>query len=304
MNDDRARFEHETVFASEPMLRRWTPVWPGDYTCAVMLSFDVDGLTLWIDRGTTPDPAAVGRAVSLGNYGPVTAMPRILSMLERLDIPATFFVPAFVAENWPEPLRQAVDHGHEIGIHGYMHEVFHGLSDREQVDILDRAQSTFGRVLGTTATGFRAPSGDWAPSTPRLLSEFGLSYSSSYRGDDRPYQWIFQRSNPLVEIPGHWELDDFPQFGYNDSPPSPSSQDRPSSIHTTFENWQWEFDGYAREGLSWVLMTHPQVIGTPARLAALEQMLRGFKIRGDVWFATGRQIAEWVTADLGTVESA
>lgn len=280
-----------------PSVERWEPLWPNGARCAVMLSFDVDGRTLWSSRDRAEDPGIISRARSLGDYGPLSAMPRIAGLLEKLEVPATFFVPGYTAENYPEAISPVVAAGHEIGLHGYLHESFYGRDDDNQRSILQRAQEVFSRRFGVTARGFRAPSGDWMASTPRVLADFGIEYSSSYRGDDRPFFWTFDETRPgLVELPGHWELDDFPQFAYNDWPPEPVGQDRPASAAATFENWQWEFEGYYQEGLCWVLMTHPQTIGTPNRLAHLERMLTDMQQRGDVWLATGGQIAAWVTS--------
>jgi peptidoglycan/xylan/chitin deacetylase (PgdA/CDA1 family) len=288
-----------------PGIRRWEPQWPGGARCAVMLSFDVDGITLWSDRDKEPDPCGIGRARSLGDYGVLTGLPRILDLLRRTAVPATFFVPGYIAENWSNQVSGIVADGHELGLHGYLHETFHGLTDAEQIGILSRAQEVFFRRFGVTARGFRAPSGDWAASTPRVLREFGLEYSSSFRGDDRPFMWTFDDGPAgLVEIPGHWELDDFPQFAYNDWPAAPASQDRPSPAAQTFSNWTLEFDGYHREGLCYVLMMHPQVMGTPHRLARLEQLISHMRDRGDVWFATGGQIAEWCRASMNAGASA
>jgi len=271
-----------------------------------MLSFDVDGLTLWMERSEEASPSVIRRALSLGNYGPNTAMPRILDMLERLEIPATFFMPSFTVENWPGIAKSVRDGGHEIGMHGHLHETFYGRSYEEQRSLIDYSQSIFDRVLGIQATGFRAPSGDWTIETPRMLVDAGFAYSSSYRGDDRPFRWHVGGRRPLVEVPGHWELDDFPQFSYNDRPPTPKGQDRPASATASFENWEWEFDAVAEEGLSWVLMTHPQVIGTPNRLVHLERLMKRMQERGDVWFARGSDIARWVETILerepGTME--
>lgn len=279
MSDDRTTLE------------RWEPTWPKGNRCAAMLTFDLDGMTLWTDRTTAPSPRMVRRAVSQGHYGPNTAVPRILDMLERLQVHATFFIPSFIVQNWPVAVRAIRDAGHEIGMHGHLHETFYGRTMAEQRKLIDRSQGIFSETLGIQATGFRAPSGDWTSDTPRMLVDAGFSYSSSYRGDDRPFRWHVGGPRPLVEIPGHWELDDFPQFAYNDVPAAPQGQDRPAFAAATFENWEWEFDQIAEEGLSWVLMTHPQVIGTPSRLAHLERFLEKMIGRGDVWFARGFEIA-------------
>lgn len=274
-------------------VRRETPVrWPGGARCAVMLSFDVDGPSNWINRnqGTWDLP----KTFSLGAYGPWRGVPRILDLLDQQQVPATFFVPAWVAQSWPDRFTAIADAGHELGHHGYLHETYFDLSIDQQRETIERSQQIFTDLTGRPATGFRTPSGDMNEETPSLLLETGFSYSSSMRGDDRPYRWtVAERTTDLVEIPGHWELDDFPQFGFNFNPPMPRSQDRIAGTASSVDNWRREFDGYYEYGLCYVLILHPQVIGKPGRTQALGQLLRHIRSHSDVWFARGEEIASW-----------
>ncbi|MFI7135163.1 polysaccharide deacetylase [Nonomuraea sp. NPDC050153] len=276
------------------MIEDWNtvPAWPGGARCAVMLSFDVDGPTLWAD-----DPHELydsPKRFAIGAYGPARGTRRILDLLDDHRIPATFFVPGWVAEWWPDTIREIAERDHELGHHGYMHELYYSKSVEEQRELILRSQDAFDKVAGRTATGFRTPSGDFRADSPRLLRELGFSYSSSMRGDDRPYRWIIDgEPTDLIEIPAQWELDDYPQFSYNDAPPVPSGQDRLAGTEATLDNWRREFDGYHRYGLCYVLMAHPQVMGRPSRVRLLERLIEHIKGHDDVWFATGAQIAEW-----------
>jgi peptidoglycan/xylan/chitin deacetylase (PgdA/CDA1 family) len=268
------------------------PRWPDGARCAVMLSFDLDGPALWLDE----DPGAWHRprVFSLGSYGPWRALPRILSLLADAGAAATFFVPGWIAETWPDRVRGIAESGHELGHHGYLHELFYGRPVAEQRDILTRCAAIFRDVAGVTPAGFRTPSGDASTDTFALLEELGFGYSSSMRGDDRPYRWVLDgRLTDLIEIPARWELDDFPQFGYNDDPPTPAGLDRIASIGSTLRNWKREFDGYYQRGLCYVLILHPQLIGTPGRMQALENLLTHIRSRPGAWIATGSEIAAW-----------
>lgn len=279
--------------ASETGTRRETPVrWPGGARCAVMISFDVDGPSNWINR--EPKTWELPKTFSLGAYGPWRGVPRILDLLGEQDVPATFFVPGWVAESWPDRFRAIAEAGHELGHHGYLHETYFELSPDRQRETIDRCQRIFTELVGKPASGFRTPSGDMDVDTPSLLLEAGFSYSSSMRGDDRPYRWtVGGEQTDLVEIPGHWELDDFPQFGFNFNPPMPRSQDRIAGTASSVDNWRREFDGYYRYGLCYVLILHPQVIGKPGRARALGRLLAHIKSHPDVWFARGEEIATW-----------
>lgn len=266
--------------------------WPDGARCAVAIGFDVDGPAVWIDadRDVVHRPAAF----SVGAYGLLRATPRLLALLARHDLKATFFVPGWVAEQWPATIAAIADGGHELGHHGYLHELYYTLPLASLRELIERSQTIFERVAGRRAVGFRGPSGDVREGTPELLLELGFSYSSTMRGDDRPYRWqVGGAPSDLVEIPADWALDDFPQLGYHDDPADPVSLDRVASVAATFENWRMELEGHRRDGGCFNLILHPQVIGTPGRARALEALIAEIRSCDDVWVATLEEVAGW-----------
>ena len=80
---------------------------------------------------TTPRPPAGWTSCRHQAYGPRTGVPRILRVLDRQGIRATFFVPGYTAERWPDVVRAIRDAGHEIGHHGYLHEGARSAPDAE-----------------------------------------------------------------------------------------------------------------------------------------------------------------------------
>ncbi|MGW3565475.1 polysaccharide deacetylase family protein [Streptomyces sp. NPDC000941] len=268
--------------------------WPDGARSAVALAFDVDGPT-----GDAMLSGAIWRKpgyFSLGAYGPYRALPRILDLLDDAGVPATFFTPAWVVETWPDACRAVVDRGHEMAHHGYRHERYWDLTPTQQADVIARSQKVFEDVLGIPAVGFRTPSGDWHPDTPRLLLDAGFTYSSSMRGDDRPYlHEVDGALTSLVEIPGRWDLDDYASLAYTRNPDYPSGQDRIAGYELTLDNWTREFDGHHAEGLCMTTLFHPKVSGKPGRLLLLERLLAHMRDAGDVWFATCRDVAAWWT---------
>jgi len=232
------------------------------------LAFDLDGPTgdamlsgaLWGKPGY----------FCLGAYGPHRAVPRILDLLRATGLPATFFTPSWVVEQWPDLCRRIVAEGHELANHGHRHEVFFDLGEQEQQEILERGQEIFAREVGVTAGGFRAPSGDWHPHTARLLEKTGFAYSSSLRGADRPFR---HEGGTLIEIPAKSLFDDYTRFAYHRAPDFPSGLDRVSDYRDSFDTWRDELDAAAAEGLTVPTIWHPKVIGTPGRALMLEGFL-------------------------------
>ncbi|MCO6057625.1 polysaccharide deacetylase [Pseudomonas sp. MOB-449] len=275
-----------------------TPNWPGESRACMALAFDVDGPTgdAMLNGSIWHKPEYFG----FGAYDPYRALPRILDLLDAVRIPATFFVPAWVVENWPKQCQAIVERGHEVAYHGYKHESFYALELQEQRQVMEKCREVFWNVLGIRAVGFRTPSGDWHTHTPGMLLDAGVIYSSSMRGDDRPYLVnVAGHARPLVEIPGHWELDDYASLAYTKGPNFPSGLDRTASYELTLDNWCREFDGAMDEGLCLTTLFHPKITGKPGRLLLLERLFEHMRQRDDVWFATCRDVAQWTLKEHG-----
>lgn len=269
--------------------------WPDDARSCVMLAFDVDGPTggAMVDGTIWQKP----RYFAQGAYGPFRAVPRILGLLERIGVRATFFVPSWVVAHFPAPCRDIVAAGHEVGHHGYKHELYANLSVADQVSVLEMSQEIFEAQLGVRAVGFRTPTGDWHPETPRLLAEHGFSYSSSFRDDDRPYRRVIGGTvSDLVEIPAPVELDDYAYLAYTEEPAFPKGHDRIASYRVVLSNWCREFDGLHAAGGLLTTTFHPKISATPGRALLLERFLGHMTAAGDTWFATGHEVASWVLA--------
>ncbi len=267
---------------------------------SVCLTFDVDALSVWI--AGTENPAAISR----GEFA-IVAVPRLLALLERHAILATFFVPGHTALAYPDLVRQIRDGGHEIAHHGWVHESPSGLHTEGERRIFARGLEALDRVAGTRPVGYRSPSSELSPSSMEILLEHGMLYDSSCGGSDfMPYYqrvgdvasnseaYVFGRTVDLVEVPFTWILDDFPHMEF--SPGWSSEQGAPSAV---LEIWQGEFD-YAYEhapGGVYDLCMHPQVIGRGHRLVMLERLIEAME-RPGVVFEPMRSYAErWRAAN-------
>ncbi len=260
-----------------------TPRWPDHRASAVGLAFDLDGPTgdAMLDGSLWRRPAYFSQK----SYGVWRGVDRLLRLLDPL--PATFFVPAWVVENWPRQCRRLVDAGHEVAHHGYRHERFADYDLAGQRAIVERSQAIFAGELGTVATGFRTPSGDWTPGTPQLLATLGFSYSSSLRDDDRPYR---HADADLIEIPARSELDDYTSLAYTRDPDWPSGGARIASYPATLDAWRREADGYHAAGGCLVTIFHPKFVGRPGPAALLADWIA--YLRGNrPWFVTLAEIA-------------
>jgi peptidoglycan/xylan/chitin deacetylase (PgdA/CDA1 family) len=264
--------------------RKLTPrSWPGGARVAVALSFDIDNELL---SRTTPLPVPL----SQGEYGATEGLPRILAMLDRQQVPATFYIPAASAILHPEMIPSITKRGrHEIGVHGWIHENLPSIGDPEtERRLLSQSIDYLTKAMGKRPVGYRAPSWAFSPYTLDQILQAGFLYDSSMMAMDEPYE-IVSNGTPtgLVELPIEWILDDFPYYSGNASGSLPS----PEAVYQIYKD---EFDVAYEERTMMVLTTHPHVSGHRSRVAQLEKLIVYMKSRPGVWFATLEQIAHAV----------
>ena len=265
--------------------------WPDGARVAVALSFDSDHDTTTLRDGDS----SPGR-LSQGQYGNRAGVPRIKALLDRHEIKASFFVPAVVALLYPEEQRDLVAEGHEVGIHGWIHERNSTLPPEAERDLQFRAADVLERVTGKRPVGIRTPSWDFSQHTLSISREMGLLYDSSLMADDEPYE-IMEDGEPtgMVELPVEWIRDDAVYFNMNRSstlrPYTP-----PSAVLDIFKA---EFDGALDEGGLFLLTMHPHYIGHRSRIRLLDALIDHIKGKGPIWFATHEEVARWCKGQAG-----
>lgn len=270
-------------------------VWPGGARCAVALSFDSDHETNELRDGG----ASIAR-LGWGEYGTRRGIPRIRRALDRHGAKASFFVPAVSALLHPEEQRALADDGHEIGLHGWIHERNTEVPAAAERDLMLRAADTLEQVAGTRPVGMRTPSWDYSPATLGIAREMGLVYDSSLFADDDPYE-IVENGTPtgIVELPVEWIRDDAAYFMMNrfgaQRPYTP-----PADVLDIFRR---EFDGAHAEGGLFLLTMHPHIIGYRSRIFILEELLSHITATGDCWIATHADIARYCSAQAGLKET-
>lgn len=258
--------------------------WPQGARVAVALSFDSDHETIPLRDGET----SPGR-LAQGEYGARAGAPRILDLLARHGVPATFFMPAVSALLHPEEARAYTRDGHELAVHGWIHERNMLLGRDEERELTERALDTLTTLTGQRPAGIRTPSWDFSDSTLGIMLELGFAYDSSLMADDEPYEIVADgRATGLVEIPVDWIRDDAPYFTM-DRYGSVRPHSRPRDVR---EIWTDEFDAAYRDGGVFQLTLHPHVIGHRSRLVALRELLDHIAAHQGVWFATHAQLAD------------
>jgi peptidoglycan/xylan/chitin deacetylase (PgdA/CDA1 family) len=162
--------------------------WFNGAKCVVCLTFDFDADVSWrniLRRHNIQRNNPV--VLSQGEYGAKAGVPRILKILERLNLKAGFFITGEVVEKYPEVTREIYSNGHEIGHHGYSHRNLASCTLSEEREELEMGFKALEEVINIKPIGYRAPAADMSENTFNLLSEYGISYDSSMMGDDLPH---------------------------------------------------------------------------------------------------------------------
>jgi peptidoglycan/xylan/chitin deacetylase (PgdA/CDA1 family) len=272
--------------------------WPAGKKAAAVLGFDMDAESVVL----TVNPANRSRLSVMSHqaYGPLTGMPRILKMLKRRELRATFFCPGYTADRYPDLLRRVRDDGHEIAHHGYSHEAIQGMSVQREAEVLDRGLEALERVTGQRPVGYRAPMWETTYSTAGLLLDRGFLYDSSLMDCDVPYE-LAENTDPnarsIVELPVSWSLDDWEQYAYlPDVFGSGLIEDPAKSLSM----WRAELTEMHADGGCFALTAHPFLSGRLGRFKALDELVSLMVELTGLWVTTAADVAAH-TRSLGLV---
>jgi peptidoglycan/xylan/chitin deacetylase (PgdA/CDA1 family) len=259
--------------------------WPNGARVAVGLSFDVDNASASLATGDL-----ISESISRGEYGAIDGLPRILRLLDKYQLPASFFVPAVSHLLHPQMIPTILASGrHEIGVHGWIHEHLPSVNDgAAEQDMLNRAIETLTKAIGKRPVGYRAPSWQFSRFTMAQVKAAGFLYDSSLMASDDAYEILLDKQpTGVVELPIERIVDDFPYFGAAANGGMPN----PDAVLAVFQS---EFDVAYEEGGLYILTMHPHITGHRSRVAGLEKLIVHMKSKPGVWFATHEQIARYV----------
>jgi len=265
--------------------------WPNGARCAVAMTWDMDADSAfnWYNQATADNLVA---AQSWTRYDPLIAIPRLVEHFARRDLRLTFFVPGWVIEKYPAQIDLLLEHGHEIGLHGYLHERSNEIAAEDERYWLDRALAAYEKQIGRRPRGWRAPSFAFSKHSLGYLLDRGFEYDSSLMGDDIPYALREGASGrSLIELPVDWTLDDFPHYAHNRDLGYRMPIAAPQRAHEVFRS---EFDAAWEYGGLWISVWHPALSGRPARFKAALELLDHMHAKGGVWFARLDEICDHV----------
>ena len=280
-----------------------------DIRCA--FGIDVDAVAGWLGSyGGEDSPDDISRGLFAGEVG----VPRILNLLDRLGIKATWFIPGHSIQTFPEQMKGIVAAGHEIGLHGYSHENPISMTPEQEETVLDYCIDLITELSGRRPTGYVAPWWEFSPVTNELLLKKGIKYDHSLMHHDfqpyyvrvgdrwtkidyskKPSDWmqplVRGEETDLIEIPASWYLDDMPPMMFIKSAPNSHGFVNP---HDVEESWRDQFDWVYREYdyAVFTMTVHPDVSGHPQVLMMLERIYSYITRHPGASFHTFDEIAD------------
>jgi peptidoglycan/xylan/chitin deacetylase (PgdA/CDA1 family) len=277
--------------------------WPGDAGLAVsfVLNFEEgaefsvadgdarnEGVYEVIDPRAGWDPCIDSHF----EYGTRTAWWRIADTFERYEAPLTLSSCGRAVERSPWLAQDAVARGHEVSAHGFRWQSHADMALEEEEAVIRASVKAITDVTGQRPVGWHTRSA-CTPNTRALLVKHGFLYDSDAYNDDTPYFVPVQGRQHLV-LPYAFDTNDM-QFQHTQRFDTAAS----------FAEYVCDAaDWLAREGERAPRMLsvglHLRMIGRPARMKALEQILAHLRAMPGVWIATRAQIARhWLAAHAG-----
>jgi len=251
---------------------------PEGRRAAVTVSFDNLGEVTDLQRGNWPEREPLGHHFSV-----TRALPRILELLEELNLRATFFVEGLNTELYPDTLRDIAAAGHEVAYHGWCHEPWSELDRGQEVELLRRGIAAMGE-LDLRPHGFRPPGGNLASTSLRTLRELEFSYCSPAGG-------VVEVRDGIAILPFDWQLLDayhyLPRFGPMRERDQRSADELPPSRLGETLRAAIGRDGHLS------LVFHPFLTEPEERFEIMQAALEAVT-RADVWCAPYRGVSEWL----------
>lgn len=244
------------------------------------------------DRGPEPvDELGITLKKPIRNYGNESnyryglnaGAPRVMRLLEKYGVRATFTAAAVALERAPALAGEIVRQGHEVCSHGWrwVHQ-FHMDEAAERAFIrkaVDSIQKTTGkRPMGWLSRYLLTPN------TRRLLAEEGFRYHMDDYSDDQPF-WDANGGKPIVIVPYALDTNDMKFW----TDPALSTE---QWLQYAIDSFEWLYDEGRHAPRMMSIGLHLRIIGRPGRIGAFEKFLRHVSHKPNVWITTRLAIAE------------
>ncbi len=273
--------------------------WPNGAKLALSVVVNVEeGSEMTIargDRGMEPvDELGVHVKSAIRNYGNESnylygikaGAPRVVKLLQRYDIMASWTVAAMALENHPEIAAAIVELGHEPVSHGWRWVHQFKMDEAAEREFIAKAVESIEKTTGTRPYGWLSRYLH-TDNTRRLLIEAGFEYHMDDYSGDIPY-WDRDTvpGKPMVIMPYQLDTNDMKMW----TDPAMTPNQWLDYAVRCFDQLYAEGEEGNPKMMS--LGLHLRIIGRPGRIWALEEFFRHVRSKSDVWVTTRRAIAQ------------
>jgi peptidoglycan-N-acetylglucosamine deacetylase len=265
-------------------------MWPDGKRSALLLTYDMDADSSWISRGLDEPVARSG-----GQFEVNVGTPCILELMKWFGLKSTFFTPGWIAEQYPKMVEAVIKDGHEIGLHGYLHEPPPKLNEAEEIEAVRRGSAALEAMTGKKPIGYRSPIWQFSPNTVRILHDAGFKYTSDFMHTMLPtWNEVRGAAVDMINLPGSWVLDDAVYFQFHIT--IRTAMRRAADV---LEIYKEEFRAVHAVGGLFTLVMHPQLSGRPSRVLMLKEFMDYVKGFDDVWLPSPIDVVEYWRSEHG-----
>lgn len=257
-----------------------------DRRATLCVTFDNMGRAQEVGAGMASLPDAAEPSLAKGYE-------RILTMLEQLGLKATFFIEGWNCLHHAARIQELVARGHEVGLHGWIHETFHRLDARTVEQLLSDGRAAM-QLIGIPTRLFRAPGGIRGAHTQPALERLGFTGDSSVEygleheqqaGDSYAVGQPHLLSGRLATVPWRWDAIDYIHYRILDR-----NEGAPDRLRA---RWTKSLDLAEAHGTTLTIIAHAFISGVDdARLLALADFLDDARRRPSVRCETVGTITE------------
>ena len=273
--------------------------WPGGARIAVQVAVNyedgaeyslLDGDAQREPTGDLASPVPLSERDLLNEsffeYGSRVGVWRLIDLLDRYEIKASFLACGRALERNPEAGREMASRGHELAGHGYRWEESHRMTRERERESIARAVESLQRITGQRPLGWLPRYGPSVNTRELLVEEGGFVYDSCYAvNDDLPY-FVPVGPRRWLVVPYSNDVNDVRAFRGGGGGPDDFLSYLRYSFDTLYE------EGATRPKMM-TMALHCRISGRPAFAHVVEKFLRYARQFPDVWFARRLDIARW-----------
>ncbi|MET0293551.1 MAG: polysaccharide deacetylase family protein [Phenylobacterium sp.] len=231
----------------------------------------------------TPHPDVLGYGGR--DYGNRVGLWRMFEVLDKHEIRCTVSLSMSVLKMYPEIFEAMEQRRWEYMSHGLFNTRYHwGYGEAEERAAIARCQQIHQDVTGRPLKGWFSPAVSFTRNTADLVAEAGLDYICDFYHDDQPTP-LRTKHGLLISVPYSMDL--------NDAMVYRQPVEAAEFAQMVIDHFDTVYAEGERQPRVMCVALHPYMMGAPHRIRALDRALAHIRGHGDVWFATGEEIAAW-----------